>query len=101
MTQKYALDTQETLGGIQVSQATVFNFQTTVPFSSRFANVFTLPFDTMNFTPAIALVNPSFQAPANVMITYLTITKHDLPGAANAPTRRATNLCALPAVRQR
>jgi hypothetical protein len=71
LTQHYTVGTQDGIGGIQLSQTTTFTFQTTVPFSSRFANKFTVPFDTTSFTPAIALVNPSFQLSANVTITYL------------------------------
>jgi hypothetical protein len=59
------------LGGATVAETTTLVFEASVPLSSRFANVFSVPFDTVAFNaPAIALVNPSFQTAASVTVTY-------------------------------
>lgn len=70
LTQRYTVNTAEDVGGIQVSQTATVSFETTIPFSSRFANAFTIPFDNVAFVQGIAIVNPSFQVSADVEITY-------------------------------
>jgi hypothetical protein len=70
LNQKLTVQTQEAIGGILVQQTTEFQFETTVPISSRFANHFIVPFDATSFTSAIAIVNPSFQVGADVTIRY-------------------------------
>src|SRR5262249_47235282 len=72
LNEKYLVQTEQTIGGIQVHQTTEFHFETTVPLSSRFANHFVVPFEGSGFdsTSAIALVNPSFQVPADVTVRY-------------------------------
>lgn len=70
LNQQIMVQTQESLGGIQVQQTTEFQFETTVPFASRFAPHFIVPFDATSFTSAVAIVNPSFQVGADVNVSY-------------------------------
>jgi hypothetical protein len=70
LNQKAIIERQQTIGGIAVKQVTEFSVDATVPLASRFASRFLVPFDTTSYVNAVALVNPSFQTAADVLVTY-------------------------------